>query len=124
MPLGHDLRHYARAKSQHACLAILWVPRNRAACRALEQLQWHQAMVQQWPTELRSTYCLVILQAISQVLKGQQQACVAPDATIKQLCQATGAAACLAECATCAVQSCAADKQVTYASCVLLTSSI
>ena len=86
-----------------------------AACRAVEQLQWHQGMVQQWPIELQSTYCLVILQAISLVLKGQQQACVAPEATIKQLCQATGAACCLTDCATHAVQSWAADKQVIHA---------
>lgn len=97
---------------------------TRAACRAVEQLQWHQGTVQQWPIELQSTYCLVILQAISQVLKGQQQACVAPETTIKQLCQATGAACCLTDCATHAVQSCIADKQVTYALCTLLSSSV
>ncbi len=69
-------------------------------CRSLEQLPWHQGMIQEWPAQLRSTYCLVILEMITQVLNHVQRAYISADTTIKQLCHALGCAACLVDIAT------------------------
>ncbi len=70
------------------------------ACSVVEQLQWHQNSVQQWPIELRSTYCLVILKAIRETLTAEQQGCMLTDATVRQLCQAVGCATGLGNIAT------------------------
>ena len=81
------------------------------ACSVVEQLQWHQNSVQQWPIELRSTYCLVILKAIRQTLTAEQQGCISADATVKQLCQAVGCAIGLGNIATDMLQAGAAWEQ-------------
>lgn len=81
------------------------------ACSVMEQLQWHQTPVQQWPIELRSTYCLVILTAIRQTLTAEQQGCTSADATVKQLCQAVGCTTGLGNIATNILQPGAAWEQ-------------
>jgi hypothetical protein len=85
--------------------------KNIDACSVVEQLQWHQNSVQQWPAELRSIYCLVILKAIRQTLTAQQQGCILADATAKQLCQAVGCATGLGNIATDILQANAAWEQ-------------
>ena len=63
--------------------------------RSCSHLQWHQDLVQQWPVELRGTYCLAILEAADHNLKRLQRGCVSADTTLKQLGQAVRCAACL-----------------------------
>ncbi|DBA74364.1 TPA: hypothetical protein ACH3X1_011135 [Trebouxia sp. C0004] len=76
-----------------------------------EQLQWHEISVQQWPIELRSTYCLVILKTIRQILTAEQQGYISADTTVKQLCQAVGCATGLENIATNILQAGAAWEQ-------------
>jgi len=94
------------------------------ACSVVEQLQWHQNSVQQWPIELRSTYCLVILNAIGQTLTAEQQGCNSADATVKQLCQAVGCATGLENIATNILQAGAAWEQACCSHLAHVTHSI
>ena len=94
------------------------------ACSVVEQLQWHQNSVQQWPIELRSTYCLVILKAIRQTLTAEQQGCLLTDATIKQLCQAVGCATGLGNIATDILQASAVWEQACSSHLARVTYSI
>ncbi|KAL0020961.1 hypothetical protein WJX79_010163 [Trebouxia sp. C0005] len=83
----------------------------KSCVSVVKQLQWHQNLVQQWPIELRSTYCLVILKAIGQTLTAERQGCISADATVKQLCQAVGCATGLGNIATDILQASAAWEQ-------------
>ena len=72
-------------------------------------------MVQEWPDELQSAYCLAILDAGCKLLDSLQSPAAADDVTVNQLCQAMGCTADLTDLASC-VQQLAAI-QVALCSC-------
>lgn len=64
-----------------------------ATYSSLEELWWHQGMLQRWPAELCSAYTLAILVTAAHWLQSLQVASVSPDTTMQQLCESTGNAA-------------------------------
>lgn len=64
-----------------------------AAYSGLEELRWHQGMLQRWPPRLYSAYALAILTTATQWLQSLQLASVSPNTTMQLLCQTTGSAA-------------------------------
>ena len=64
-----------------------------AAYSGLEELWWHQGMLQRWPEGLCSAYALAILVTAGHWLQSLQLAPVSPNTTMQQLCQSIGNAA-------------------------------
>ena len=65
------------------------------ACSGLDELRWHQGMLQRWPAALCSAYALAILLTAGRWLHSLQQTALASpgDTTVQQLCQSLGNAA-------------------------------
>lgn len=63
------------------------------ACSGLEELWWHQGMLQRWPAALCSAYALATLLTATEMLQSLRLVSASPNTTMQQLCQFLGNAA-------------------------------